>query len=97
MKKFLMATAIALPLLAGTAAYADHDSIRAMKDAKITLIDAIQAAEKDQGGQAVEASIDDDSFRPSYEVSVMKDGRLFDVQVDAVDGKILGSREDLDD
>lgn len=97
MKKILTASAIILPLMAGVA-YADQDSVRAMKDAKITLVDAIHAAEKDQSGKAFDASIDDDSFRPSYEVSIVKaDGKIFDVQVDAVDGKILGAREDLDD
>lgn len=97
MKKIIAASILMLPLMV-SAAHADRDSVRAMQDAKISLIEAIQAAEKDQQGKAFDASIDDDSFRPSYEVSVIKaDGKIFDVQVDAVDGKIIGAREDLDD
>lgn len=90
---------IALVTTAGlsTAALADREDILLMKEAKVSLINAIQAAEKHQGGRAYEANLDDDSFRPAYEVSVIKDDRIYDVQVDAVTGEVLGAREDIDD
>ena len=84
----------------GTAsmAYAgDRGDIRLLSEAKLSLVDAIQAAEKNQGGKAIDASIDDDSFKLAYEVSIVKDNRIFDVQVDALSGEILGAREDMDD
>lgn len=80
---------------AGTAV-ADRDDVRALKESKITLVQAIQAAESHQGGQAYEAGIDDDSFRPEYEVSVVREDRTYDVRIDAITGEVLGSREDRD-
>jgi uncharacterized membrane protein YkoI len=81
-----------------TAARADMSDARALQDAKITLQQAIAAAEKHQGGQSIDASIDDDSFSgPSFEVSIFKEGRLYDVQVDGKSGEVTGVREDHDD
>lgn len=89
----------ALVTLSGisTAALADREDIRLLSETKISLIEAIQAAEKHQGGKAYEASIDDDSFSPAYEVGVIKDNSVYDIRVDAVTGKVLGAREDIDD
>lgn len=89
--------ALALAGLTGTAIAADASDIRLMNETKISLTQAIAAAEKSQGGKAIDASLDDDSFRPAYEVSVVTNNRVFDVQVDGVSGEVLGSREDLDD
>jgi uncharacterized membrane protein YkoI len=80
-----------------TAALADREDLRLYSEAKINLTKAIEAAERHQGGQAIGAKLDDDSFKPAYEVSVVKDNRIFDVQVDAVSGEVVGSREDMDD
>lgn len=80
-----------------TNAYADADDIKAASEAKISLVKAIETAEAHQGGRAIDASIDDDSFSPTYEVSVLKDNREYDVRVDAVSGGVLGAREDKDD
>jgi len=96
MKKLLMTTA-AVALMGTSAFAADASDIRAMGEAKISLVDAIKAAESHQGGKAIEASLDDDSWKPAYEVSIVKDNRVFDVQVDAISGGVLGAREDLDD
>jgi uncharacterized membrane protein YkoI len=59
-------------------------------------VQAIQAAETAQGGQAYEAGIDDDSFKPEYEVSIVRDDRRYDVRVDAVTGEVKGAHEDRD-
>lgn len=80
-----------------TAAFAGREDIRLLSEAKVSLVNAIQAAEKHQGGRAFEASLDDESFKPAYEVSVVKDNRIFDVQVDAITGEVTGAREDIDD
>ena len=39
----------------------------------------------------------DDSFKPAYQVTVVKDNRVFEVEVDAVTNAVIGSREDMDD
>lgn len=88
---FLALTAIS------TSAFADREDIRLLSETKISLIEAIQAAEKHQGGKAYEASIDDDSFSPAYEIGVIRDTTIYDVRVDAVTGKVIGAREDIDD
>lgn len=95
MKTLLAATALVTAFAAP--AFADRGDIRALEGAKVSLVDAIKAAEKHQGGRAYEASIDDDSFQPAYEVGVIKDGRVYDVRINATDGSVVGSREDIDD
>lgn len=97
MQTFLKATA-AVALLAPTLAFAaDASDVRLLKETKISLTDAIKAAEKDRGGQAIDASLDDDSFRPAYEVSVVSGDKIWDVQVDGISGSVTGAREDMDD
>lgn len=100
--KYITAVVIVLSLafvggVANKLAHADKDEIKLLKKMKITLVDAILAAEQDQQGTAIEASIDDDSFRPEYEVTIVRDNKEFDVQVDGVTGKVLSAREDKDD
>lgn len=93
----LTIAALALTLAPAAAFAADRSDIRLLRDTKISLTQAIAAAEKDRGGKAIEAGLDDDSFRPSYDVSVAVGDRLWDVQVDGVSGEVTGAREDLDD
>ena len=83
-------------LFAGSA-YADSKDAQALAEAKITLVQAIQAAEKAHGGSAFDAQIDDDSARPEFEVGIVREGRIYDVRVDALTGEVLGVREDRDD
>ena len=88
-------------LLAGgvsvAAVAADKGDIRLLEQTSISLTQAIAAAENHQGGRASEASLDDDSFKPAYEVSVVVGERVFDVAVDGVSGAVIGAREDIDD
>jgi uncharacterized membrane protein YkoI len=82
---------------AATAARADQEELDLFLQAKVMLTQAIATAEQHLGGRAIGAKLDDDSFRPAYEVTIVKDGRVYDVQVDAVTNAVLGSREDMDD
>lgn len=97
LKPIALAAALTGAGLVAIPAFADRDEIRAMQDAKVSLIEAIQAAEASEGGKAYEASIDDDSFRPEYEVTILRDDRVYDVRVNAETGEVIGAREDLDD
>lgn len=83
--------------LTGAAIAADAEDLKVFSEAKISLVKAIEVAERHQGGKAIDAGIDDDSFTPAYEVSVVKDARVYDVRVDAVNGTVVGVREDKDD
>jgi uncharacterized membrane protein YkoI len=82
---------------AAAAARADQEDLRLFSEAKVMLTQAIATAEQHLGGQAIGAKLDDDSFEPAYEVTIVKDNRVFDVYVDAVTNAVLGSREDRDD
>jgi uncharacterized membrane protein YkoI len=82
--------------VAAAAARADQEDLRLFAEAKVVLAQAIATAEQHLGGQAIGAKLDDDSFTPAYEVTVIKDNRVFDVQVDAVTNAVTGSREDTD-
>ncbi|MCE3232674.1 MAG: Propeptide, PepSY amd peptidase [Rickettsiaceae bacterium] len=95
MKKYLLITT--LIIATSTAAFANHtQEIKLLNEAKITLTQAIATAEKHQSGKAIDAGIDDDHFKPVYKVSIVKDNKVFDVQVDGLTNKVLGVREDVD-
>jgi uncharacterized membrane protein YkoI len=57
--------------------------------AKIALTDAIKAAEHKTGGKAMEAEVDDESRTVQFEVEVLKDGKVHEVKVDGITGKVL--------
>ncbi len=98
MKKSLTVSLAALAATLGaTHALADTQEATAVEQAKVSLVEAIQAAEKKVGGVAYSASYDDDSFQKAYEVDVIADSKPYDVQVSAENGEVLSSREDLDD
>ncbi len=100
MKRNLTALAVVTLLLVATIAapaHADRDDIRGMDEAKISLTTAIDKAEKHAGGTAYEASYDNDSFKPAFDVEVTKDGRFYDVRIDGISGDVIGMREDVDD
>jgi uncharacterized membrane protein YkoI len=91
---FIAATAgLAIP----AAALADQDDIRLLAETRITLIEAIEIAQNHQGGQAYEATLDDDRFAPEYEVNVVVDNVSYEVTVDGVTGEVRNAKEDRDD
>ena len=57
--------------------------------AKISLIDAIKAAEKKTGGKAIEAELDEDSNTIQFEIEILKNGKTHEVIVDGITGKVL--------
>lgn len=84
-------------LVANVAAASQAKDVRMLAQTKITLQQAIDAAQRHQGGQALGASLDDDRPKPVYEISIVKDNRVYDVWVDGVNGKVLEAREDVQD
>jgi uncharacterized membrane protein YkoI len=57
--------------------------------AKITLAQAIAAAENQVGGKAVETGIEDENGTVAFEVEVLKDGQRHEVLVDPQSGEVL--------
>jgi uncharacterized membrane protein YkoI len=63
--------------------------LQLFSQAKISISDAIKAAEHKTGGKAMEAEIDDESSTVQFEVEVLKDGKIHEVKVDGITGKVL--------
>jgi uncharacterized membrane protein YkoI len=99
--KFSVKSAL-IPLLAISTftsglALADVEDVRALSEAKISLIDAIQAAEAHTNGIAFEAQIEDDSFSPEFEVGIVTGNTVYEVRIDGETGDVISAREDRDD
>ena len=75
----------------------DRKEIEHLANAKITLIQAVEIAEKASSGKAFDASIEDDTSQPEFEVKVVKDNVVHKIMVNGIDGKVLNMREDRDD
>jgi len=95
-KVLSLITATAFLALPFVAVASDLEEVEMLSKSKINLTEAIALAEKHSGGKALSASIEDDSFSPTFEVSVTKDGKVYDVQIDGTKGEVTGSREDRD-
>jgi uncharacterized membrane protein YkoI len=63
--------------------------LQLFSQAKISLTEAIKAAEQKAGGKALEAEVDEDSNTVQFEVEVVKDGRIHKVMVDGKTGDVL--------
>ena len=69
--------------------------LKLFSQAKISLIKAIKAAEKKTGGKALEAELDDGSSTVQFEITILKNGKIYEVIVDGKTGKVL--KVSLDD
>ncbi len=102
-KRFKIAAVTAAMLAMSPVLASDLAEIQATKDASVSLVQAIQAAEKEHnGGRAMQAEIEakrrSDRAEVFYEVKVLAgDGKVFDVIVDAKTGRVISSREDIYD
>lgn len=94
----IVATVLALG--AGTAAFAadrGNDAVSDLAQAKITLVQAITAAEQHAGGRATKAELERRKGKPAFEVEVVKGTAVANVVVDAADGKVLAANADRED
>jgi uncharacterized membrane protein YkoI len=94
----LLKTILTITLLASTVvgvAQANESNDKEAKEltlfnqAKISLVEAIKAAEHKTGGKALEAELNDESNTVQFEVEVLKDGKVHDVIVDGKTGIVL--------
>ncbi len=63
--------------------------------ARISLSEAIKAAELKTGGKAIEAELDDESKTVQFEIEIVKEGKIHEVIVDGETGHVL--KVSLDD
>lgn len=63
--------------------------LQLFSQAKISLQDAIKAAEQKTGGKAMEAELNDESDTVQFEIEVLKEGKIHEVIVDGKTGEVL--------
>jgi uncharacterized membrane protein YkoI len=102
MKRMIVISGIAVAAIGigmGGDALADtekSDDAAAMLAAKVTLTDAIATAEKEAGGKAIEAGMDDQDGTVFIAVSVAQGEKVQKVLIDPQTGKVVkvGAKED---
>lgn len=89
---------------AGGQVYAEQDTlgqddaVTDLDKARIGLGQAIGSAEAQTGGRATKAELEDEHGAVVFHVEVVTaDHEVFDVKVDATDGKVLSSKADAAD
>jgi uncharacterized membrane protein YkoI len=87
----------AVPAVAAEHEHEDQAEIAAAQNAKVSLIDAIRAAEQLVSGRAIGAGLDDHDGKLRYEVRVLKDGSVHKVMVDAQSGEVAVNQAKEDD
>jgi uncharacterized membrane protein YkoI len=103
MKRKLLAGAAAAAVAAMIAggAYAarqqEPEEALAIANAKISLVQAVTAAEQHAGGKAAKAELETSQGRQVFDVEVVTAKTVMDVKVDATDGKVLSAVEDAAD
>lgn len=98
MKAALALVAVA-PLMMAQNAFARTDAEEyadLLSKAKISLNQAADAAAAQVSGTAVKIELDSDRGLVVFEVDVLANNRLYDINVDAITGAILDVHEDLD-
>ncbi len=95
----IMATGVATAGLAfAGSSSGENDAVADSAKARISLGQAISAAEAQRSGKATRAELESERGAVVYEVEVVTaDNKVFDVRVDAADGKVLASRQDRAD
>jgi uncharacterized membrane protein YkoI len=102
-KKSLLVGAIAAILVASPLVYAGRDKDERQTDAadlaqaKVSLTQAIVAAEQRVQGRAVRAELEDENGTIVYSVDVLNGKTTTDVKVDSTDGKILSAQAEQDE
>ena len=74
---------------AGESKEKEAKELKLFSEAKISLSEAIKAAEHKVGGKAMEAELDDESNTVQFEIEVFKDGKIHEVIIDGITGKVL--------
>jgi uncharacterized membrane protein YkoI len=93
---FVSLSAIAMGGAAYAAKSAENDAL-AIASAKIGMTQAVAAAEQHVGGKASKAEYEQHKGQWVFDVEVVKDKKVMDVQVDPTSGKVIAASEDKTD
>lgn len=76
----------------------ENDAVADLAKARITLSQAIAAAEAQASGRATKAELEGEHGAVVFNVEVVAaDNKVFDVKVNAIDGQVLSSKQDRAD
>ena len=89
----LSATAIA----SAYAAISTENDALVIESAKISMTQAITAAEQHVGGKAARAEYERQKGQSVFDVEVVKGNKVMDVKVDSTSGKVISATEDKTD
>ncbi len=70
------------------------DNAHAILNTRLSLVQAVGAAERHAGGSAIRAELENENGRIVYGVEVVSQTRLTDVKVDANSGRIVSAQAD---
>ena len=82
---------------AAKAKNSESDVVAAIKDTRISLSQAVAAAETRVGGKAVSAEYEKTKKGWAYDIEIVKADKMFDVLVDSNYGNVISSAEDVAD
>ena len=75
----------------------DRAEHKAMKQAKVSLNQAMKTAARSVGGTVFEAEFDNDDGQSVYEIKVAKGNQTHKIVIDAMTGKVISTYLDNDD
>jgi uncharacterized membrane protein YkoI len=91
---------VVIALGAGAAAFAaqngENDAVE-IRNAKLSLVDAVGIAQRHASGQASRAEFENTKQGWVYDIEVVSGRKVLDVRVDAIKGTVLSSSEDKSD
>lgn len=93
----LAAVVAALSLAATGAVLADESDELGIANAKISLIEAVTAAEQHLGGKAASAEIKHEDGKWIFEVDIVNGKEVKDVVIDPATGEVLAVHDETDD
>ncbi|MHB8453936.1 MAG: PepSY domain-containing protein [Acidiferrobacterales bacterium] len=99
-KQSIIFGGLATAILATAAIYsaqsmgAERNDSAAIRQTKITLTQAISAAEQRVGGKAARAELENENGKLVYRVDVVRDAKTTDVEVDVNNGQVLSAQAD---
>ena len=97
LKHSIAAAIAAAGIGVGFATSAANNDAQAINEAKISLTQAIAAAEKHAAGKATKAEIERHKDKLVYEVEVLSGTKVMEVKVDPQLGTVLSAKEEKGD
>jgi len=83
--------------LAGNNKHGDENDARAVQQAKISLTEAVAAAERHTSGRSTRAEFEHSQGKAVFDVEIVAGTKVMDVKVDAMSGAVIAATEDRAD